>query len=51
MRYLLWTLVAVGVWNAVNVAARIVFRTHLDRTYWYSILLGIWATVLLFAGY
>jgi hypothetical protein len=50
MRYLLWTLVAVGGWNAVNVAAHMVFRTHLDRTYWYSILLGIWAAALLFLG-
>lgn len=46
MSALLWTLVVLGVWNAVNLFARARCRRMTGR-YLGSIALGIWAAFLL----
>ena len=46
MTALLWTLAALGAWNALNLVARIVYGEPCYR-YWPSIFFGAWAAILL----
>lgn len=47
MNTLLWTLSLIGLWNAINMAARIYYKEY-STTYLWSIIVGCWAGVLLF---
>lgn len=49
MHTLLWTLVIVGLWNGINLIARIYYNEFIPRYIWH-IILGIWAAILLMKG-
>ena len=44
---LLWTMVLLGVWNGVNMAARIYYRVPWWPYSW-SVISGAWAAAILF---
>lgn len=49
MSALLWTLVALGGWNAANLLARLWYGEGTQRYVW-SIVAGAWAAALLWRG-
>ena len=49
MNTLLWTLVTVGIWNGINLIARIYYNKFTQRYIWH-IILGIWAAILIMGG-
>ena len=46
MTTLLWTLFLVGLWNAINMVARLYCGVSWYK-YWWSVFIGIWSAILL----
>ena len=46
---LLWTLVAIGAWNGLNLAVRIIINEPSLRYSW-SVIIGAWAALALALG-
>lgn len=49
MTALLWTLSAVGVWNGINIAARVYYKAPWHQ-YSYHVVVGAWAIIILIGG-
>ena len=44
--WLLWLLVVIGAWNAINIPLRIYYREKW-WAYWFSVAVGMWAQLIL----
>lgn len=50
MTELLYGLAGVGVWNAINMLARVYYKAPFEPPYCYHVLVGAWAIYILVRG-